>query len=916
MICGWRVWAATHAAHDASSPSATFRPHRAVADYGKLPLSFEHNEGQTDHHVKYLSRGNGYELFLTDDGATLTLQEPAKAKDRSSRTAAPEFHTLRVSVVGAGHPSSISGEDQLPGRVNYFIGKDPKNWHAGVPIYSQVKYRGIYPGVDLAYHGSNQRQLEYDFEVARGADPSRIRLRFDGAKSLSTDGHGDLIVATDGGDLVEHAPVIYQEVNGTRRAIKGGYIVKNRRTVAFQVASYDRHRQLVIDPTLVYSTFLGGSGFDQANAIAVDSSGNAYIGGYTRSGNFPVTGGAFQTSQAGGQNAFVTKLNPTGTALVYSTYLGGSDSDADIGITVDSAGDAYLCGISQSSDFPTTPGAFQTTVPGGNPAFVTKLDATGSALIYSTYLGGSGAASYANSIAVDSSGNTYVTGFATSSDFPTSPGAFQTGCVDTNDAWVAKLNSSGSGLIYSTYLCGGGVGSFSAIALDAAGDAYVTGGADANFPTTPGAFQTSFSGSSTNVFVTKVNPNGSGLIYSTLIGGSNRDLAYAIALNGSGNAYVGGITYSSDYPTTPGAFQTTSTESQGPFVTELNASGSALVYSTYLLASGVGDSVTGIAVDGAGDTFVTGNQHTNNFPVTANAIQPTYNPDSNPNATNGFITEIAPGGSSLLFSTYLGGTGESENFAGLALDSSDNVYVVGSTLGSPDDFPTTPGAYQTTYGGGGDAFVAKIAVGPPCTVTYNGTYRGNLNITSGLVCIINGTVTGNVTENGGGLITSDATIEGNLQITGGGTFSITSTGIDGNLQIQNIPVGSAQNQICDTNVRGNLQFQNNGIVVQIGSASASCAGNEIGGNLQVGNNSASMQVLDNDVAGNLQITNHTASVEVSGNTVNGNLQVTNNTASVQVFDDSAGGNLQCQSNSTITGSGDTAKSLQGQCASF
>jgi len=862
-------------AKEKSAPPRLRGQTQLLRTYGNLPLSFERNRGQTDARVRFLSRGRGYALFLTDDGATLTLQEPAKpaaAASKLSRTEPARYATLRVKLDGASHPASVSGEEQLPGRVNYFIGNDPSKWRADVPTYAQVKYRSVYPGVDVVYHGSSQRLLEYDFQVAPNADPRVIALSFEGADRLRLNDRGDLSISTPGGEVIERAPIVYQEVDGRRRDLSGRYVRRGARQVGFEVAGYDPRIPLVIDPVLVYSTYLGGNGVDLGGGIAVDSSGNTYVAGQTSSTNFPTTAGAFQTSYAGGTDAFVAKLNASGTALVYSTYLGGSGTDVGAGIAVDSSSNAYLIGYTQSTDFPITPGAFQTTFGGGvHNAFVTKLNASGSALIYSTYLGGSGD-DQGRDIALDSLGDACLTGLATSANFPTTPGAFQTTFGGGAGGFVTKVNSTGTGLVYSTYLAGSpDSGEAEGIAVDSSGNAYVTGSTySTNFSTTAGAFQTTYAAGRQDAFVTKLNATGTALVYSTYLGGGYYDSGNGIAVDSSGNAYVAGSTSSADFPTTPGAFQTSYNGgvSDG-FVTKLNATGTALVYSTYLGGSGGQDGGNGIAVDSSGDAYVTGSTFDTDFPTTAGAFQTTFG-----GVIDAFVTKLNAGGTALIYSTYLGGSAE-DNGTRIRLDSSGNAYSTGLTFST--DFPTTPGAFQTTFGGGViNAFVAKFSFGPTCSVTYNGTLNGNLNISSGLTCIINGTVTGNVTENGGGLYTSSATIGGNLQITGGGTFSMASTDVNGDLQIQNIPAGSAQNQICGTRVKGNLTFHNNGTAVAIGTTSASCPGNTIG----------------ND------------------------LQVNNNTAAVQVFDDTAGGNLQCQNNSSITGGRDTAKSLQGQCAAF
>jgi len=396
--------------------------------YGQLPMSFEVNQGQTDAQVMYLTRGSGYTLFLTQDGAVLSL-EPSSGKtaDPSSTPAAESGVALFMQLEGANPQAAIQGEDLLPGVSNYFIGNDPNQWHTNVPNYGRVAYQDVYPGVELDYYG-NQQQLEYDFTVAPGADPQNIRLSFNGAQSVALDAQGDLVLHTTLGDILQHAPVVYQVVGGARQPVAGKFVLLGENQVTFQVGAYNHLLPLVIDPTLSYSTYLGGSGNDEANGIAVDSGGDAYITGTTYSTDFPTTPGAFQTGNVAasldGTEAFVTKLNASGTALVYSTYLGGSTGAYGSGIVVDSSGDAYVTG-GAGANFPTTAGAFQTTPEGFGDAFVTKFNASGTALVYSTYLDGCGGLG----IAVDNGGDAYVTGstgtrFGTG--FPTTPGAFQT----------------------------------------------------------------------------------------------------------------------------------------------------------------------------------------------------------------------------------------------------------------------------------------------------------------------------------------------------------------------------------------------------------------------------------------------------------------------------------------------------------
>ena len=538
---------------------------RAAAAYAKLPVSFEANQGQTDSSVKFISRGSHHSLFLTANESVLVLDEPVSKKASTRSEAKRRRAILRMKLEGANTSVQVEGIDELPGKTNYFIGKDAGQWRTEVPSYERVQYREIYPGVDMVYY-ENQKGIEYDFVVAAGADYKKIRLAITGAKKARIDGNGDLVLTTDAGEIRQQKPFVYQEVEGVRRAIKARYRMDKKQKVGFEIGEYDRRLPLVIDPVLDYSTYLGGTNSDEGHAIVVDSSGNAYITGRTASFNFPTTKDAFDTTYADSDDIFVTKLNAAGSALIYSTYMGGNSSDNGVGLFVDSTGAAYITGSTGSNDFPTTIGVFQPTINGSGDAFVTKLNSTGTALIYSTYLGGSSSEG-ATAIAVDSSGNAYVTGSTFSTNFPTTPGAFQTVFASLpfsdNDAFVTKLNANGTALIYSTYLGGMNSEQGTGISVDSMGRAFVAGSTNSNdFDVTAGAFQTTFGGLSSgsfgsigDAFVTELNSTGTALVYSTYFGGSGNDAALGLAVNASGEAYICGSTTSLNLPTTPGTIR-------------------------------------------------------------------------------------------------------------------------------------------------------------------------------------------------------------------------------------------------------------------------------------------------------------------------------------------------------------------------
>jgi hypothetical protein len=603
-----------------------------------LPLRFEANRGQTDERVRFVSRGRGYTLFLTSTETVLSLispQSPQRPQRRdapvSSALSAGSAVNIRLQLIGANPNAEVVARDELPGKSNYFIGNDPSKWRTNVPNYAKVEYRQVYPGVDLVYYG-NGRQLEHDFVVAPGADPRVIRLGIQGADKLEVDAAGDLVLHAGGGAVRLRKPVVYQEVGGVRQEVSGAYVVRPslqseirnpKSAIGFEIAAYDPTRPLVIDPVLVYSTYLGGSGDDYGHGIAVDAAGNAYVIGSTGVfGNFP-TVGPLQSTIGGGRDVFVAKLNAAGSALLYSTYLGGSDWDEGSAIAVDSAGNAYVTGSTVSGNFPTASPPLEAafSVYRAYHAFVAKLNASGSALLYSTYLGGN-VADYGNGIAVDSAGNAYVVGETASTNFPTASPLQPAYGGGNYDAFVAKVNAAGSALVYSTYLGGSGQEAGRGIAVDSAGNAYVTGYTySTNFPTAS-PLQAAFGGGACgsdpcyDAFVVKLNGAGSALVYSTYLGGSGSDGGCSIAVDAGGNAYVTGSTNSTDFPMASPLQAAFGGGNFDAFVAKLNAAGSALFYSTYLGGSG-NDGGYGIAVDFSTNVYVTGYTGSTNFPVAA-----------------------------------------------------------------------------------------------------------------------------------------------------------------------------------------------------------------------------------------------------------------------------------------------------------
>jgi hypothetical protein len=661
-----------------------------------VPLRFQPNQGQTDPQVRFEALGAGYGIFLTSSDVVLALHRNQK------------HSALRLSFEGA-LPTLPRAEGSLPSHTNYLIGNDPRQWRTDIPNFNRVRYSGVYRGVDAVFYGK-QHRLEYDVVVAPGATLKKVALRFGGARSVALSRTGDLLIRLDSGTLLQHRPIAYQVTKSGRQRVHVSYELRSGHRVAFKVGAYDRRRELIIDPVLSYSTYFGGASdaFDNTESgesIAVDSSGHAYVTGCTTANDYPLKNPQQPTFTSGTTQAYVTKFAANGSGLIYSTFLGGiTGTTCGRGIAVDRFNQAYVAGSTTPSSF----GRLIGPADGAN-VFAAKLNASGNALLYAARFGGSSSASIGG-VALDSSGHLYMTGATDSSDFPTTPGAFMTvpGSNSEISGWVAKLNPSGTAFTYSTYLGGNVDTQGHGIAIDAGLNAYVTGFTWANgFPTTAGAFQTTFPTKNVpcgicrvgSAFVTKLNPSGSALAYSTYLGGNNADSGNGIAVDSQGRAYVTGSTGSTNFPTTSGAFQRSNHGNLDVFVTRLNASGSALSYST-LVGGSNAEIGYSIGVNSLGHAHVTGYTQSTHFPV-KNAIQSTLHGGS-----DAFAIKLWATGGGFHYSTYLGGTGDDVGRA-LRLDGNGRAYLTGNTAST--NFPTTTGAYHRTKRGSTDGFVTKIS---------------------------------------------------------------------------------------------------------------------------------------------------------------------------------------------------------------
>jgi hypothetical protein len=697
----------------AASPARESLAKSAVRAYGERPLLFEQHQASGAGRVQFSAQASGRKLLFSASG---TVSEWGLA-GAGATDAQPE---IAMRLMDARPDVAPRAAGRQAGSANYLVGSHPDQWRIGVPLYGKIIYSAVYPGIDLVYYG-NQNQLEYDFVVAPGASWRSIRVAFSGAQAVAIDPNGDLKLQTRWGWLRHRRPRVYQQLAAGRSEISGHYVLQGDRQVGFEIGAYDPAAPLVIDPTLVYSSYLGGSADDYGYSVAVDSSGCAYTVGETWSTNFPMFN-PMQSVPAGDTDIFVTKWNAAGSGILYSTYIGGSNRDVPLSIAVDAAGNAYISGFTYSANFPITSGALPVSFSGQSKAFVLKLNPSGNSLIYATYLGGSGN-DYATGIAVDATGQMYISGYTASIDFPVTSNAFQGfygGGV--SDGFFAKLNAAGSQLVYATYLGGTGNDTAYAVALDPAANVYVTGQTQSsNFPLLQ-ALQTAYSEG--EAFVVKLNAS-SQVLYSTYLGGTGSSTGTGIAADAAGNAYVTGYTIAPDFPVTSSAYQPSNHGGYDIFVAKLNAGGSAILSATYFGGSG-SESSSGIALDSSGNVFVAGSTNSMDLPLQA-PVEASYS-----GGGDAFVAAFNNQLSSLYFSTYYGGAAN-EIGAGIAVDSSGNAYLTGSTNsgGSTLGIPVTTGAFQTSGQGGLDAFLAKFSLSGISSLTCSASSPAPLNIPAG-----------------------------------------------------------------------------------------------------------------------------------------------------------------------------------------
>jgi RHS repeat-associated protein len=758
--------AAPGAGQPARPGAATTPSPSLVTSFGQSAMAFEINQGQADPSVRVLSRGAGVGFWLTQDQMVFAVSRPAQDQGHGRAPLSPGRDVFRLSLEGASPQAIVDGTDLLNARSNYFVGADPARWQADVPQYGSVTYRDVWPGVDLVLHSQQAKTFEYDFTLAPGASPDAVKLRWEGLQSISVDPQGRMHLLTGGGEVVQEVPTAFQEDQGVRHAVSVSPVLGPGGEVSFRLEGpYDPTRPVTIDPVIGFSSYLGGTSFDNAYAVAADAAGDVYVAGQSNSSNYPTQNG-FDPTANGGADVVVTKLNAAGSELVYSTYVGSSGDDLAYGLAVGPDGDAYVTGFA-AAGFPTTAGAYQTTASATANPFVLRLTQAGDALYYSTYLAGN-ASGNGYGVAVDALGSAYVAGWTSATNFPV-VGGFQGSSGGGEDAFVTKLQPDGKGLVYSTYLGGGGTDEARGIAIDASENAFVTGyttsTSPTSFPTTAGALSTARSGNQ-DAFVTKVDATGGSKVYSTYLGGSGSETGTAVAVGTDGRPWLTGTTNSTNYPTTGGAYQATNAGGSDVYVTQLNAAGSAVSASTYLGSSST-DVGWGIGVDSQGRPTVAGYTSYTNFP-TSGAFQA-----SSGGLDDAFITRLtATAGMS--YSSYFGGS-SNDHAEAVALDPRGDAYMAGYTGSST--LPGTSGSFQPSYDGATDGFVTKVEARPAAPVitgiSSDTGYLASDEITTDQTLTIRGTAGANVTVT---LERAGVGTLGSVQANGAGAWTYDYTG--------------------------------------------------------------------------------------------------------------------------------------------
>ncbi len=666
----------------------------------KLPMVFEPNAGRFDPQVKFTARADNYRVLLTAAGAELSGER-----------------TVSMSLLNSNPKAEIFGNDAIACRTSYFLGNRKQNWRTGIPNYARVRYAGVYPGIDLVYYSAG-RELEYDFVVGAGADPNRIRVRFEGVDHMSVSPEGDLMVETGGVTLIEHRPAVYQQLPGSaRRQIPGKFTLLGKNVVGFEVASYDPSRTLTIDPVLTYGTMLGSSGLDSVAGVKVDANGIIYVAGYLSNADFPSGASAYQSVVTGSPNLFIAEIDPKASgpnSLLYFTYIGGSGSDMANDMAIDGSGNVYVTGTTTSVDFPTTSNAPQPGLAGGasTDAFVLKFfpnttDGIG-ALFFSTYLGGSGL-DIAYGIGVDQKGLVYVTGTTQSTDYPVTPTAYQTILYGDSDTFLAQIDPVGGAILYSSYMGGESIDQARAIVVAPDGFVYTAGDTNSTmFPQEGNSYQPTFLGGG-DMFLAKWDLTKSGeasVPYTTYLGGSKLDAARSMALDPTGKLLLTGYTLSPDFMITPDALNLDLTGIASIFIMRINLAapnGNIIDYSTYYGGSG-GDVAYGITSDAGANIYLTGYTLSTDFPVTLDALQATVG-----GGIDSFVSELNLGGANqkgLIYSTYAGQDGVNVGYA-IAVSPKAGIVVGGQT--GTGNIPETPSGVQNYFFGGlSDGFLLVL----------------------------------------------------------------------------------------------------------------------------------------------------------------------------------------------------------------